>query len=116
MVFEHLNDLFFRKNLVNNFAQLLQALSSHVVVIHIMLSIAWALGSSRLLILAKLFESIQPIAVREFQYWLVNITLCLLFHDAFFTHLLLHQFKVVVLGGCEVVVHNVQVVLDIHFN
>jgi hypothetical protein len=68
------------------------------------------------LTLAKPFESITPIAVREFQYWLVNITLCLLFHDAFSTHLLPHQFGMVVLGGCEVVVHNVQVVLDIHPN
>jgi hypothetical protein len=65
MVFEHLNDLFDLKDLASNFTQLLQASSFHVI-IHIIRLIAWALGSSRLLILAKPFESIWPIAMHEF--------------------------------------------------
>jgi hypothetical protein len=116
MDFEHLNDLFDLFDLVNNFTQLLQVSSSHVVIIHIIRLIVYALGSSRLLTLTKPFESIKPIGVHEFQYWLVNITLCLLFHDIFSTHLLPHQLKTVVLGGFKVVVHNVQVVLNIHPN
>jgi hypothetical protein len=34
----------------------------------------------------------------------------------FFTHLLVHQFEVVVRHGCEAMVHGFQVTLDIHLN
>ncbi len=47
-------------------------------------------------------------------YWLVCKALCLQFWDVLFFHLSLHQFGVIVSDGCEVVVHGIRIVLDVH--
>ncbi len=54
--------------------------------------------------------------VGEVLYQFVSKGLCVQFNDVFFTHLLVHQFEVVVRHGCEAMVHGFRVTLDIHFN
>jgi len=115
MVFEHLRDLFDPKDSINNFSQLFP-MCYYVVIGHIPRSITKALGATRLLILAKPSTSIQPIAIGEVFYWLVNRTFYFKFRDAFATHLSPHQFGVAIKGGCEIMVHNIPITLDIHFD
>lgn len=79
-------------------------------------SIVKALGVARLLTLAKPSGGIRPIVVGEVFYWLVSRTFCFQFHGAFVVHLSPHQFGVVIKGGCEGIVHGIQVTLNVHFN
>jgi hypothetical protein len=90
--------------------------NSHVVASSIQRSIIRVLCVIRLLALIKPYRSIQSIVVHEVIYWLVNRALCLYFCDVFFIHLSPHQFGVAIKGGCEMVVYDVWVILDIHLN
>jgi hypothetical protein len=106
MVFEHLQDLFDFEDSANAFPQLFQV-CSHVVMSHIPMPIVQVFCATKLLVLAKPFGGIQLIVVGEVLYWLVNRALFLQFHDAFFIHLLFHQFGVAIRGRCEAVVHGI---------
>jgi hypothetical protein len=88
----------------------------YVVIGHIPESMTKALGVTMLLILAKPFTSIQPIVVGEVFYRLVNKTFYFQFHDAFAIHLSPHQFGVAIKGGCEIMVHNIRIALEIHLD
>ncbi len=43
-------------------------------------------------------------------------SLCLWFCDVFFFHMSPHQFGMAIKGGYKVVVHNIQIVLDVHID
>jgi len=73
-------------------------------------------GDTRLLALAKPSSGIQPIIMDEVFYLLISRALCLQFHDMFFFHLLLHQFSVVIKGGCKVVAYGIQTTLNVHLD
>ncbi len=94
----------------------LPKLGSHVAVSYIPRLVARVLGENKLLALTKAFGGIHPIVVREVFYQLMNIALCLQFHDVFVFHLSPYQFGVVVRGGCETMVHCIQATLDAHPN
>ncbi len=49
-------------------------------------------------------------------YHLVACTLAIQFRDIFTEHFSPHQFGVVTCGGCEIVVHGVQVTLNLHLD
>ncbi len=89
---------------------------SYVVTRYIPKSIAKALDVVNLIALAKFFGGIRPITISKVFYWLVSKTFCLQFHNAFVIHLSSHQFGVVVRGGYETMVHNIQTALDVHPN
>jgi len=50
--------------------------------------------------------------VRSYTNWLIRRYAY--FHDVFFVDLLFHQFNMAIKGGAKVVVHSIQVVLDVH--
>jgi hypothetical protein len=68
------------------------------------------------LVLAKPFGAICLIIVGTTFYRLMNKVLCMLFCDAFTSHLSPYQFEVVVKRGCEVVVDGIQATLDAHLD
>jgi hypothetical protein len=67
MVFEHLQDCFHPKDLVNGFSHLFQ-LCFHIVKGHIPPQIARVLGVTHLLTMTKLLGIVHPIAVGEIMY------------------------------------------------
>jgi hypothetical protein len=67
MVFEHLQDLFDLKDLINDFSHLF-LVCSYVVTGRIFESVIKALGVARMLALAKPYGGIQPIVVGEVLY------------------------------------------------
>jgi hypothetical protein len=81
---------------------------------HFLGSIVHVLGAIRLLVLAKSSGGIKLIAVAEVLCQLVNKVLCFQLWDVFSFHLSFHQFGVVIKGRCEVVVHIIRVVLNVH--
>jgi hypothetical protein len=70
----------------------------------------------RLLVLEKQTGNVQPIAIREVIYSLITRTLPIQLKNTFVEYFNPHQFKVATLGGCEIMVHGVKVILDLHFN
>jgi hypothetical protein len=68
------------------------------------------------LALAKTLKGVPLIVMGKAFYCLVNRALYLQFHDAFSLHLSPHQFNVVIKGGCEVVVHGIRIVLNVHID
>lgn len=75
MVFEHHRNIFDLEDLANIFSQIFMV-CTYVAIRHILNSITRALSASRLLILAKPFSGIQPIAVGPHSLLMVNRTLC----------------------------------------
>jgi hypothetical protein len=55
-----------------------------------------------------------PITINVVTYHLVAYTLAIQFRNIFVNHFSSHQFGVVTYGECEIVVHNVQAMLDLH--
>ncbi len=47
-------------------------------------------------------------------YWLVACTLVIIFKDTFVEHFSPHDFGVAMLGRCEIMVHGVRAMLDLH--
>ncbi len=64
MVFDNLQDVFDPKGFANNFIQF-HHLSSHVAMGHFLGSIAWSLGATMFLVLAKPLDGIKLIAIGE---------------------------------------------------
>lgn len=89
MEFEHHQNLFDPKDLINDFPHLF-LVCSYVVAGCIFKSITKALGVARMLALVKPFGGIQQIVVGKVFYWLMNKTFFLQFFDAFFVHLSPH--------------------------
>ncbi len=86
----------------------------YVVIGHIPNSITRAFNVVRLLVLTNPYLGIWPIIVGEVLYWLVSMTFCFQFHNAFLTHLSSpHQFKVAIKGGCETMVYDIWVALNV---
>jgi len=54
--------------------------------------------------------------IGEVTYYLVVCTLSIQFKDIIAKHFSLHQFSVTICDGCEIVVHDVWVMLDYHPN
>jgi hypothetical protein len=67
-------------------------------------------------VLEKQFGSICPIVISEVTYHLVACILTIQSKDTFIKHFNPHQFGVTIHGGCQIVVHSVQVVLDLHLD
>jgi hypothetical protein len=68
---------------------------------------AQVLGVCMFLALVKLYGGICPIVVGEAFYQLVSKVLCLQFHDAFIFHLSPYEFRVMIKGGCETMIHGI---------
>jgi hypothetical protein len=64
----------------------------------------------------KQFEGICPIAIGEVTYRSVAYTLAIRFKDILAEHFSPHQFGVTTHGGCETMVHNIQIMLNLHPN
>jgi hypothetical protein len=62
--------------------------------------------------LENYFGSIHPITISEVTYRLVTCILAIRFKNTFTKHINLHQFGVAIRGGCEIIVHGVQAMLD----
>jgi hypothetical protein len=76
-------------------------------------SIAPILVAIRLLALAKFSNGIKPIISGEVFYWLISKALYFQFQNAFSSHL---QFGVAVSDKCEMMVHNIEVILNIYLD
>jgi len=63
--------------------------------------VAHVFGATCFLTMSKPSNRVHPIVVGEIFYWLG-----LQFHDTFATHFSLHQFKVAIKAGCEMVIHG----------
>ncbi len=59
----------------------------------------------------KVFD---PITIREVIYQLITYTFAIQFKDTFVEHFSPRQFGVATLGKCEMVVHGVKAMLDLH--
>jgi hypothetical protein len=66
------------------------------------------------LALEKQVEGVRPITIGEVIYQLIAHTLAIQFKNTFAEHFSPHQFGVAMLGGCEIMVHGVRVMLDLH--
>ncbi|KAL2612792.1 hypothetical protein R1flu_024484 [Riccia fluitans] len=75
---------------------------------------AYLLGASRLLALAKPSGGVRPIAVGEVLYRLVARTLGFQFREALADHFSPLQFGVATRGGCETIIHGLRATLDLH--
>ncbi len=91
---------------------------SYVVARCIIKSITKALGATQLLALTKLFGGIWPIAIGKKNYQLTNKTFyfLLLVSWCIYRSLILPPIWGVIMGGCEIVVHNMRTTLDVHLN
>ncbi len=114
MIFEYLRNVFDLKDYISNFIQLLQ-LSSHIATRLFPKFIVRVFNYVRLLALAKPLGGIKPIAMGKVFYWSINITLCFNSKIVPFSFVV-HWFGMVVKGGCEAMVHDIQSVLDVHLN
>ena len=113
MVYEHLRDAFGPDDSHSGY-DLLYDVAQHVARGRIPHPIAHVLGASRLLALEKPSGGVRPIAVGEVFYRLVSQTLCAQLRSHFENLLSPHQYGVGVRGGCEMVVHGLRAVLDLH--
>jgi hypothetical protein len=64
----------------------------------------------------KKTNGIWPIVIKKVIYWLVACTFAFQFKDAFAKDFNPQQFGVASQGGCEMGVHEVCVMLDLHIN
>jgi len=85
MVFEHLQDYFHPKDLMNGFPQLFQ-FCFHIAWGHIPPQIARVLRVVRLLAITKPSSGVHPIRVGESLYCFISLTLCFRFREIFVTH------------------------------
>jgi hypothetical protein len=83
---------------------------------HVPPLVSCLLFAFRFLTLEKQFGNIHPIIISEMTYCLVVYTLVIQFRDTLMEHFNPHQFGVRTRGGCETMVHNIQVMLDLHLD
>jgi hypothetical protein len=89
MLFKRFQDSLVPKDSTNGFSQLF-FVYFYVIARNIPKSITKALGVAKLLALAKPSSGIQPIIINKVLCWLVNMTLCFQFCNAFLAHLSPH--------------------------
>jgi hypothetical protein len=85
----------------------------HIAQGHISCRIAHILGVACFLTMTKFLNGVHPIVVREILYQLINHDLCFQFHNAFATHISLHQFRIATKGGYETIVHGIRCTFDL---
>jgi hypothetical protein len=98
---------------MSGFLQLLQ-LCFHIAHSHIPSWITHVFGMAHLLALTKPFNGIHSITVAKVVYQLTSRALCFQFHVAFVTHFFSHLFKVITMGGCEIIIHGIKCILNLH--
>jgi hypothetical protein len=114
MVFEHLQDYFHLEDLANDYLNCFNfILISHRVTFHFELHV---FRVAHLLAMTKPLNRVCPIIVGETLYQFRSCSLSLQIHNAFVTHLSLHQFKVAIKGNCEAIIYNIKCTLNLHLN
>jgi hypothetical protein len=83
---------------------------------HIPCQITHILGVVRLLAMTKPLSGVHPIPMGETLYRLTSRILLLQFCGALATHFSPHQFIIATEGECEVVIHGIKCILDLHLN
>jgi hypothetical protein len=110
MVYELLWDCFVPDDFANGF-DLFFEICGHIVRGHVPPSI-----SCLFFALKKQSRSIRPIVINDVTYHLVVHTLVIQCKDTFLEHFNLHQFGVTTCGRCEIMVHGVRMMLNLHPN
>jgi hypothetical protein len=64
--------------------------------------------------LEKQFGKIHPIMIGDVTYRLIVRTLAIQFRDILAKHFNLHQFGVMIHGGCGTMVHDIRTMLNLH--
>jgi len=83
---------------------------------HIPCRITHILRTAHFLIMTKPSSGVCLVVVGETLYCLISHTLYLQFRDAFATQFSPHQFGVATKGKCEVVIHGIMCIFDLHFD
>jgi hypothetical protein len=86
----------------------------HITHGHVPPLVSCLLVALQLLVLEKQIRGVRPITIGKVIYQLVAHTLTIRFKDTFAKHFSPHQFGVATLSMCEIVVHGLKVMLDLH--
>ncbi len=100
----------------NEWIPLVVSILFHITHGHIPPWISCVLGVAYFLTISKLSSGVCFITMGETLYWFISRILCLQFHNAFVTNFSLHQFRIVIKGNCEIVIHDVKCTLDLHLD